>query len=219
MYKAVVFDVDGTMVDTEAAVAAAKLKILADEGRSMDPEEMLKKIWGKPRYKSFQLLGIADTEENHHKMTRYMLEFSSKIRFYDGIRETLSKLHESGVRLGVVTSRIREELAYDLIPSGLTDLFETTICYEDTDEHKPHPEPLQLFLKRSGLPREEVLFVGDTVYDMECAAGAGVTFGLALWGTMEPDLLDGQFRLKHPSEILDIVLPSETDVPEPKGEA
>ncbi|HYH56207.1 MAG TPA: HAD family hydrolase [Anseongella sp.] len=202
MYKAVVFDVDGTMVDTEDAVAEAKLKILAEKGRTMDRSEMLKKIWGKPRYKSFELLGIEDTEENHDKMTRYMLEFSSLIRFYDGIKETVRKLHDAGIKLGIVTSRIREELGYDMEPSGLVNLFDITVCYEDTAEHKPHPEPLQLFLQKSGLAADQVLFIGDTVYDMQCAAAAGVDFGLALWGTTEPDTLNGEFRLEHPSEIL-----------------
>src|SRR5690606_2595701 len=81
MYKAVVFDVDGTMVDTEDAVVEAKLKILAGQGRTMDPAEMLRKIWGKPRYKSFELLGIDDTPENHAKMTGYWLEFSYLTKF------------------------------------------------------------------------------------------------------------------------------------------
>src|SRR5690606_14155979 len=94
------------------------------------------------------------------------------------------------------------ELSYDITPSGLLPLFETTICYEDTDEHKPHPEPLLLFLKRSGLAAGDVLFIGDTVYDMQCAEAAGVDFGLALWGTIEPDKLTGRYRLNHPSEIL-----------------
>lgn len=205
MYKAVVFDVDGTMVDTEDAVAEAKLKILAEKGRTMDRTEMLKKIWGKPRYKSFELLGIEDTPENHGKMTRYMLAFSHLITFYDGIKEILKQLHESGTRLGIVTSRIREELSYDITPSGLLPLFETSICYEDTAEHKPHPEPLQLFLKRSGLNASEILFIGDTIYDMQCADAAGVHFGLALWGTTEPDTLTGEYRLKHPSDILGIL--------------
>ena len=155
MYKAVVFDVDGTMVDTEDAVVEAKLKILAGQGRTMDPAELLDKIWGQPRYKSFEILGIEDTPENHAKMTRYMLEFSYLITFYDGIRETIQQLHDEGTRLGIVTSRIREELSYDIIPAGLLPLFETSICYEDTTEHKPHPEPLQLFLKRTGLAADD----------------------------------------------------------------
>lgn len=205
MYKAVVFDVDGTMVDTEDAVVEAKLKILAEKGETMDRKEMLARIWGKPRYKSFELLGIEDTPENHDKMTRYMLEFSGLIKFYDGIRETVEQLHRAGVRLGIVTSRIREELSYDIVPSGLLPLFETTICYEDTAEHKPHPEPLQLFLKKSRLDASNTLFVGDTVYDMQCAEAAGVHFGLALWGTMEPDKLTGEFRLEHPSELLSLL--------------
>lgn len=205
MYKAVVFDVDGTMVDTEDAVVEAKLKILAEKGRTMDRAELLQKIWGKPRYKSFELLGIEDIPENHDKMTRYMLEFSSLIRFYDGIKETLQQLHNAGARLGIVTSRIREELSYDITPSGLLPMFETAICYEDTAEHKPHPEPLLLFMKRSGLSENEILFIGDTVYDMQCANAAGVHFGLALWGTTEPDRLTGEFRLNHPSEILNVL--------------
>src|SRR3546814_514810 len=193
------------MVDTEDAVLEAKLKILAEKGRTMDRKKMLTRIWGKPRYKSFELLGIEDTPENHDKMTRYMHEFSALIKFYDGIRETVEQLHRAGIRLGIVTSRIREELGYDIIPSGLLPLFETNVCYEDTAEHKPHPEPLQLFLKKSNLNASEVLFIGDTTYDMQCADAAGVHFGLALWGTLDPDKLTGEFRFEHPSEILSLL--------------
>src|SRR3546814_19669742 len=100
-------------------------------------------------------------------MNRYMHEFSALIKFYDGIRETVEQLHRAGIRLGIVTSRIREELGSDIIPSGLLPLFETNVCYEDTAEHKPHPEPLQLFLKKRNLNASEVLFLGDTTYRTE----------------------------------------------------
>src|SRR3546814_13032751 len=113
-----------------------------------------------------------------------MHEFSALIKVYDGIRETVEHLHRAGIRLGIVTSRIREELGYDIIPSGLLPLFETNVCYEDTAEHKLHPEPLQLFLKNSNLNDSEVLFIDENIYYIHCGDVYGGHSDLALRCTL-----------------------------------
>ena len=76
------------------------------------------------------------------------------------------------------------------------------ICADDTAEHKPEPGPLLKYMERTGAKPSEVLYVGDTVYDMQCARGAGVDFALARWGN--PDgRVDADYDEPTPMALLE----------------
>ena len=67
---------------------------------------------------------------------------------------------------------------------GLDGYFDTVVCEEDTVCHKPEAEPLECYMRRAGARPEEVLYIGDSIYDMECARAAKTACGLALWGAV-----------------------------------
>ncbi|MEG0114831.1 MAG: HAD hydrolase-like protein, partial [Hydrogenoanaerobacterium sp.] len=73
---------------------------------------------------------------------------------------------------------------------------------DDTTEHKPKPEPMLLYLSRTGVRADEVLYIGDTVYDYQCATGAGVPFALAGWGALNADEVPPCYAPKTPGEVL-----------------
>lgn len=76
------------------------------------------------------------------------------------------------------------------------------ICADDTERHKPHPEPLLKFLEVSGAKAESSIYIGDAIYDYECAREAGVDFGLALWGCRQPDTIPAKYQFEHPRDVL-----------------
>jgi phosphoglycolate phosphatase-like HAD superfamily hydrolase len=88
---------------------------------------------------------------------------------------------------------------------GMADYFDYVVCADDTSEHKPHPAPILKFLEISGNDRSEIVYIGDTKYDKECAEGAGVKFGLAVWGAKNADGIDPTYFLHRPDDIFDIL--------------
>jgi len=204
MYRCVIFDVDGTLIDTEKAVIKSLQRLLWEEqGRNYKYEELFFAL-GVPGAISLEKLGIEDVESACAKWDCYMGSLFQEIKVYSGIRQTLEELTRLGVKTGIVTSKTKEQFKNDFLPFGLTDCLKCVVCADDTTNHKPHPEPLQKFLEIFQLEPQEALYVGDTIYDMRCAQGADVDFALALWGAKITEGIAAKYKLERPGEILTI---------------
>ena len=114
----------------------------------------------------------------------------------------LQALHEKGVELGIITSKTKEEFETDFVPHGVARYFGTVICVEDAPKPKPNPDPLQTYLQVNNLSADEVIYIGDTAYDSQCAHSAGVDFGLALWGCHRPENIKREYEFLQPSVIV-----------------
>jgi pyrophosphatase PpaX len=119
-------------------------------------------------------------------------------RLYPGVDDCLAGLSRAGLSLGLVTSRmrLREQdglrwgVSLALADLGLAHLFRVTVGYEDTEEHKPAPDPFAKGVELLGLPADRVLAVGDSPMDVLSARAAGLPVAGALWGAMDrPALL------------------------------
>jgi pyrophosphatase PpaX len=99
-----------------------------------------------------------------------------------GMEDVLVRLHEEGRRLGVVTAKRRAtvELAFASVPLG--HLFETVVGGDETEKHKPDPEPLLLAAKRMGADPKETAYVGDSPFDVGAAKAAGMFAIAVTWG-------------------------------------
>nr|WP_243429334.1 HAD-IA family hydrolase [Defluviitalea raffinosedens] len=115
------------------------------------------------------------------------------------------KLNEMKILTSIVTSKTKEEFVNDFLPLRLNDYFKFVVCSDDTEKHKPNPDPILHFLKQSGADQSKSLYIGDTKYDMECALGAGVDFALALWGAKSSTGIDANYILEHPKQILELL--------------
>lgn len=127
--------------------------------------------------------------------------YEDAVSLFGGVAETLEKLLERGLALGIVTSKTREEFVHDFNRFGIGGYFQTVVCAEDTVEHKPNPAPLLKYMELFGASRERVLYVGDSTYDSQCAHAAGVDFALTLWGTHDP-AIPAQHRIQMPGHLL-----------------
>ncbi len=185
-YSHIVFDLDGTLIDTERAILPSLRDTLEElTGRHYEEQELTFAL-GITGADALERLGVADVLAALTLWNEKMRGYEDAVSLFGGVAEVLEKLRERGLALGIVTSKTREEFAHDFNRFGIGGYFQTVVCAEDTPEHKPNPAPLLKYMELSGVPRERVLYVGDSIYDSQCAHAAGVDFALALWGTHDP---------------------------------
>lgn len=200
-----IFDVDGTILDTEKAILKSLQKVLKEEGKDYQLED-LRFALGIPGIETLKKLNVTDLERVHPMCSETVLEFSHEVSVFQDLENVIKTLSESPVRTGIVTSKTKQELIDEFEPFGLSSFFEYTICASDTEKHKPHPEPLLACLDGLNANQDETIYIGDSIYDMQCAKNAGVKFALALWGSKTTEGFESaEFVLKEPKAILDLI--------------
>lgn len=205
MYTACIFDIDGTLIHTEQAVLRSLQKLLKQNYDLEMSQQDLAFVLGIPGAVSLRRLGIEYIDLANKRWNDLMEEYRHTVHVYEGVRQLLTDLREQSALTGVVTSKTYQEFLDDFVPFGLVHDLTYAICADDTNLHKPHPEPLLKFLEMSGARAEASIYIGDTIYDYECARDAGVDFGLALWGCRQPDAIPAKYKFEHPSDILPLI--------------
>lgn len=104
---------------------------------------------------------------------------------YPGVDELLAELSASGSTIGVVTSKRHAAAASTLEAAGLAGRLPVLVAMDDTDVHKPSPEPLLLAMERRGARAEESVYIGDAVVDIQAARAAGMAVIAVTWGAGE----------------------------------
>ncbi|BCG59350.1 HAD family hydrolase [Paenibacillus sp. URB8-2] len=205
MYESIIFDIDGTLIDTEEAVIKGLQKMLeTDYGRVVERERLIFAL-GIPGRDSLPQLGIEDVKRAHDRWNHFIHEFFETVKVFDGIADLLEGLKNKKATAGVVTSKTSQEVIDDFNPFGLTDYMDYTVCSSDTKKHKPNPEPLLKYLEISGADPKKSIYIGDTIYDYQCARDAGIDFGLALWGCINQENIDAKYKFEKPTDILEVV--------------
>lgn len=209
MYPCIIFDVDGTIINTEKAVIGSLQRTLKEvSGRDYGHDE-LTFVLGIPGSTALPRLGIRNVEEVNEIWNGYMKEYHADIHIYPKIDFVLKTLQDAKIMTGIVTSKTRQELQDDFVPFGLMKYLSYIVTADDTLKHKPNPEPIQKFLEISDVSKSEAIYIGDTVYDRMCAEDAGVAFALAAWGAPSPGDIDAKYKLNDPMDILKLVFNSE----------
>jgi len=204
LFKYVIFDVDGTILDTENSILKSLQSVLKDEGESYSLDE-LRFALGIPGKEALKKLNINDLDRVQSKWSRTVLDFSSEVEVFEGIKEIIKTLSIQPLKLGIVTSKTKQELIDEFDPFGLSHFFDSIISASDTKNHKPHPDPLLLCLKELGAKKEETVYIGDSIYDMQSAKSAEIKFALALWGSKTLKGFEtADFILNKPKDILNL---------------
>lgn len=205
MIKCVVFDVDGTLIDTGEAIISSLQKVLKEDLGQVYTADELGFAFGIPGAVTLKRLGVNDIEGSLEKWIKYLNDFSDSIKVFDGIDNCLREIKKLNIKTGIVTSKTKEEFDSNFIPFGFEGYFDYVVCADDTTKHKPHPEPLLKLMEMSGYGPKDLVYIGDTKYDKECAEGADVRFGLALWGAKSAEGFDSSYILHNPKDILKFI--------------
>ena len=204
-YKHLVFDIDGTIIDS-AKINMLSLKETVKELRGdVMPLEDLYFSFGIPGVRAMEILGFPEPEKAVQVWIRNYSACAERLGMplFPGMREILERLREKGASLGIITSKLREEYDEHFEKQGLLELFPWVVTASDTPKGKPYPDPMLEYLRRTGAAPEEVLYFGDTAYDMDCARSAGVDHALVLWGCLSPEGIEATYRLEKAEEILE----------------
>jgi pyrophosphatase PpaX len=190
---AVLFDFDGTLVDTTEMIHQGMRHAASTVlGRDDIPRETLLANVGQPLPRQMELIDAEKAEllleayRHHHQENHDTL-----IGEFPGIEKSLSRLRSAGTKVAVVTSKrqVSVEMALKNFPN-LRNVVDRFVTMEDTKKHKPHPEPLLRGLELLGnVPKEEAAYVGDSPFDVEAAKAAGLTSVAVSWGAFSEDRL------------------------------
>jgi pyrophosphatase PpaX len=180
---AVLFDLDGTLIDSIELILRSAEYALAKCGTACPTRAEWLEGVGRPLPTMFAR--FAPSPADVDRLILAYREFQNAnhdelVRAYPGVPEMLEGLAE--YRLGIVTSKTGVLATRGLEHTGIARHFETIVGMDSCQRHKPHPEPVQIALERLGVGPEQAWFVGDSVHDMESGNAAGVTTVGALWG-------------------------------------
>ncbi len=186
----ILFDFDGTLVDSFELIFTASRHTMEEMGLPWD-EAKQKSLIGLPLvFYAPMLVGEEKASVFVETYQKYYNQYhDSLIRLFPGIKELLAYLQKSGLTLAVVTSRRKfgTELAMKVL--GIGQFFAASVVADDTEEHKPHPAPALLALKKLNKQASEAIFVGDSPFDMACGRDAGIATCGVTWGMASADKL------------------------------
>lgn len=207
--KNFIFDVDGTLIDTIKMYIPALQTTLANHGYQHEYKE-LTKVFGITALDALRAVGVKETELQPIFKEWFTLAYQNddKVSVFNGIEETLTRLKaQPDVKLVIATSKTSDEYVNEFEPKfSIAKYFDAYVTADDTQKHKPDPDPILAGLKKVNADPENSIYIGDTINDLTAAHAAGIKFGSALWGSVQPENLGAaDFSLERPSDLLNLV--------------
>lgn len=183
--QAVLFDFDGTVVDTHDLILASFHHAVQDVLGVDYADAVFERTIGKPL--AVQMEDFAADPAVQEELCRSYREHNARvheklIRIFPGMKEAVGALRAAGLKTGIVTSKrhgstLRGMRAFDLEP-----LFDVVVASDDCPAHKPDPEPVRQAARQLGVAPEMCAYVGDSPYDMQAGLGAGCLTVAVTWG-------------------------------------
>lgn len=207
MFKTILFDIDGTLIDTEQVIIQSLQQVLKTQLHLTVSAEKLTFVLGIPGATALQRFTAdpAQIQRLGAQWSALAATMTQQYRVFPQVQTALQQLYRQ-VPLGIITSKNRGEFTREFTPFGLNDYFQLVVTASDTTQHKPDPAPLQYAAQQLKRTPIELLYVGDTVYDLQCAHAAGAQFALATWGAhADSALQQADFQLATPCDLCQLI--------------
>ncbi len=214
--KYVLFDFDGTLIDSNEAVISSLNHVAVDyRGYAFEPHE-LEEVLGKPIVDQMSFLSV---EEYPRLVEMYRIEYrrvqDALTKIYDGVVELLTAIKDRGIKTAVVSNKGRNGINHGIEQFDLHDLIGATISLDDVVNPKPNREGVLTALSQLGVTKEkmadalkESLFVGDSGHDIETAKNAGCQSVLVGWTLLNRERLIElmpDYIIESPEELLKVI--------------
>lgn len=185
MIQTVIFDIDGTLIDS-LPINAHALQLVAKEhfGQTITLDDFKHQAAypGRVIVENFKLLPVDDS---YDLWVKKLEELNECPTFFDGIEELLNTLLKAGIQVGLFSSKNRQLFQLELGHHEVITKIEVVVLYDDTTKHKPDPEGLLFAMQQLQAKPQECVYIGDTQQDYECAMRANTNFILAKWGALQ----------------------------------
>ena len=203
---AVLFDMDGTLLDSANTVPAAYAAAIRElGGGDHSAEEVIAHYGAGPAAALMAaLLGRETTDED---VERFHVNLASRLdetRTYPGIREAVRGLLAAGVLTGVFTGATRRAAEMQLHHAGLLELFNVLVGSDEISAVKPSPDGLRVACSRLGISTTAAAYVGDATNDLLCARAAGAIAVAAGWGHLFDPSAEADVTLAEPRDLLQL---------------
>ena len=205
MVAALLFDLDGTLIDSRALVARASIEALRQGAGLTVPVEEIEHTLSWTVTDRFRKFAPGRGRDLIELYTRLYTANVATARPFPGVLEMLGVLRDRKIACAVVTSRRRATAGPALRTHGLVPFFQAVICEEDVAAPKPAPDPVLAASARLGVPPRDTSMIGDSDLDMQSGRAAGARTGAALWGSSERDALlasGPDYILETPGDVV-----------------
>lgn len=207
--RTVLFDLDGTLIDTNELIIQSFLHTLEKYYPGKYTREDILPFIGPPLSETFNALDPSRAQEMIDTYRAFNhAQHDALIREFDTVYETIETLHKNGVRLGVVTTKIHQTAVMGLKKTRLEPFFDCVIGLDDVHHAKPDPEPIYKALDLLQSTPDEALMVGDNYHDILAGKNAGTKTAGVAWAIKGREYLQQykpDFMLEKMSDLLAIV--------------
>lgn len=186
--KAILFDMDGTLLDSRRSVMEAVYYVMSEYGEGRFSQEEVNARFGEPMDRFLMLFPEekrAQIFEEYVEVVRS--DHDRLVKLFPGVRESLDLLRNEDYVLALVSNNGREFVGKGLRKFGLENYFDSIVTLDDVRAGKPSPEPIRKALGELGVKESQTLMVGDSIYDVLAALAADVDSAVLDWYGVYPD--------------------------------
>ena len=214
--RTVLFDLDGTLIDSVRLILDSYHHTLATHGLPPRTDEEWLAGVGTPL--TAQFADWRDDPETLKALIATYREYNlthhdRMVTVYPGVADVVRALKEDGITTGLVTSKNRAGAVRGLTLARLEAMMDVLVCADEVENPKPHPEPVEKAVRLLGADPRATVYVGDSVHDMLAGRAAGVRTAAALWGPFGRSHLEGaqpDYWLERPEELMTLIRESPT---------
>ena len=205
-YKAILYDLDATILDTVRMNICTLMRIVKEELGIDMPYEQAVLFMANPGLRTMEILGIQDIETTYARWVRYVNEYEEGAVLYGGFEEVFEGFQSAGILQAIVSSKMRPQYEIDFVSKGLDRYIATAVLAEDTPLHKPDAMPMLECLRRLNLTPQEAIYIGDAPGDQLAARNSGMDFGYAKWGSVfPPESFQADYVFEKPLDLLQLL--------------
>lgn len=209
MIKAVIFDLDGTLIDTNDLIIDTFYHVINELLGRSPTEEELNHVYGKTLDEQMEFFSMERSHElvDAYK-SYYRAHMDARTHLFEGVKDLLDDLAKMDIKVATVTNKGSRGVRHAFDKFDIGKYFEATISADDVSNGKPDPEGIFAVLNRLGVEAEEALFVGDSLNDISAAKKAGVLSVLVGWTLFHEDHYSefgADFIINKPTGLLNLI--------------